>query len=135
MPGRRPERVAEQIREEASQIILGDMRDPRVEMVTVTYVKVTPDLRHAKVYITSMGTDEEARESLAALNSAAGFIRRELGSALKLRHTPELHFVYDYAGDSAARIEQILKEESEKLREQKPDRDESPTITDAEHMA
>lgn len=135
MPGRRPERVAEQIREEVSQIILGDMRDPRVEVVTVTYVKVTPDLRHAKVYVTSMGTDQEMRESLAALNQASGFIRRELGSALKLRHTPELHFVYDQTADSAARIEQILKEESDKLRDQDRDDNESPTIADAEHFA
>ncbi|HEU4389075.1 MAG TPA: 30S ribosome-binding factor RbfA [Blastocatellia bacterium] len=135
MPGRRPERVAEQIREEVSQIILGDMRDPRVEVVTVTYVKVTPDLRHAKVYVTSIGTEDEMRESLAALNSAAGFIRRELGSALKLRHTPELHFVYDQTADSAARIEQILKEESDRLREQEGDIKDSPTIADAEHFA
>jgi ribosome-binding factor A len=91
MPGRRPERVAEQIREEVSQIILGDMRDPRVELVTVTDVRMSPDLRHARVFVTSMGNEQQVRESLAALKAAAGFIRRELGSSLRLRYTPELH--------------------------------------------
>ena len=127
MPGKRPERVAEQIREEVSQIILGDLRDPRIDLVTVTHVKVTPDLRHAKVYVTSMGTEEQVRESLTALNSAAGFIRHELGSALRLRYTPELHFVYDETVETAARIEQILKEESDKLRQREAEQDNPPT--------
>jgi ribosome-binding factor A len=131
MPGRRPERVAEQIKEEVSQIILGDMRDPRVELVTVTHVKLTPDLRHAKIYVTSMGAEEQVRDSLSALNSASGFIRRELGAALRLRYTPELHFVYDEAVETAARIEQILKEESDRVREQEQGPDQSTAAPDA----
>jgi ribosome-binding factor A len=117
MPGRRPQRVAEQIREEVSQIILGEMRDPRIGLVTVTDVKLSPDLRHARVFVGILGSDEQVADSLAALKSGAGFIRRELGSALRLRHTPELHFVYDETTKTAARIDELLKEESDRLRE------------------
>lgn len=117
MPGRRPQRVAEQIREEVSQIILGEMRDPRIGLVTVTDVKVSPDLRHARVFVGILGSDEQVADSLAALKSGAGFIRHQLGSALRLRYTPELHFVYDETTKTAARIEELLKEESDRLRE------------------
>jgi len=117
MPGRRPERIAEQIREEVSQIILGDLLDRRVGLVTVTDVELSPDLRHARVYVSVVGSDRQIRESIEALRSAAGFVRRELGLALRLRHTPHLHFVHDETVRTASRIEEILKEENEKLRE------------------
>jgi ribosome-binding factor A len=117
MPGRRPERIAEQIREEVSQLITGEMRDPRIGPVTVTEVKVTPDLRHAKVFVGIIGSEEQARDSLSALRSASKFIRHHLGSALRLKYTPEVHFVFDNTLDSAMRIEEVLKEEMEKLKE------------------
>lgn len=117
MPGRRPQRVAEQIREEVSQIILGEMRDPRIGLVTVTDVKVSADLRHARVFVGVLGSDEQVADSLAALKAGAGFIRHELSTALRLRYTPELHFVYDETIRTAARIEELLKEESDRLRE------------------
>ena len=117
MPGRRPEKVAELIKEEVSQIIAGDLKDPRLGFITVTDARVSPDLRHARIYVSVMGSDQEIDSSLAALKSASGFIRHELGSSIHLVRTPELHFELDQTAMSASRIEEILREESEKLRE------------------
>lgn len=117
MPGRRPERLAEQIKEEVSLIIAGEVEDPRVGFVTVTEVKLSADLRHAKVYVSVIGSDNEVKGSLAALRHAAGFIRHQLGAVLRMRHTPELHFAYDDAEVRAARIEELLSEEATAARE------------------
>jgi len=117
MPGRRPERLAEQIKEELSLIIGGEVEDPRLGFVTVTGATLTPDLRTAKVYVSVLGTAEEVKGSLAALRHASGFIRHQLGAVLRIRHIPELHFVYDDADLRAARIEELLSEEAAKARE------------------
>ena len=116
MIGRRQERLAEQIKEEVSMIIAGEVEDPRVGTVTVTDARLTPDLRYAKIYVTVIGSEQEIDESLAALKHAAGFIRTQLGAVLRMRRTPELHFVYDNTTESATRIEKILSEEEEKAR-------------------
>jgi ribosome-binding factor A len=116
MIGRRQERLAEQIKEEVSMIIAGEVEDPRVGTVTVTDARLTPDLRYAKIYITVLGSEQEIDESLAALKHAAGFIRTQLGAVLRMRRTPELHFVYDNTTETATRIEKILSEEEEKAR-------------------
>lgn len=118
MTGRRPERLAEQIKEELSLIIGGEVEDPRLGYVTVTGAKLTADLRTAKVYVSVLGTEEEVRGSLAALRHASGFIRHQLGAVLRIRHIPELHFVYDDADLRAARIEELLSEEAAKAREE-----------------
>ena len=123
MPGRRPEKVAELIKEEVSQIIAGDLKDPRLGSITVTDARVSPDLRHARVFVSVLGSDQEINISLAALKSASGFIRRELGSSLRLVRTPELHFELDQTEMSASRIEEILREESKKLREREEQHD------------
>jgi ribosome-binding factor A len=128
MPGRRPERLAEQIKEELSLIIGGEVEDPRVGFVTVTGAKLTADLRTAKVYVSVLGSEEEVKGSLAALRHASGFIRAQLGAVLRMRHTPELHFVYDDADVRAARIEELLSEEAAKAREREqalPDQEAS----------
>ena len=117
MPGRRPERLAEQIKEELSLIIGGEVEDPRLGYVTVTDTKLTADLRTARVYVSVLGTEEEVKGSLAALRHASGFIRHQLGAVLRIRHIPELHFVYDDADLRAARIEELLSEEAAKARE------------------
>ena len=117
MTGRRPERLAEQIKEEISLIIAGEVEDPRVGFVTVTDAKVSADLRNAKVYVSVLGTEDEVKGSLAALKHAAGFIRHQLGSVLRMKRTPELHFVYDDIELRAARIEDILNEEGVKAPE------------------
>src|SRR5215813_11506086 len=102
MPGRRPERLAEQIKEEVSLIIAGEVEDPRVGFVTVTDAKLSADLRNAKIYVSVIGTEDEVKGSLAALRHASGFIRAQLGAVLRMKHTPELHFAYDDADLRAA---------------------------------
>jgi len=111
MAGRRPERLGEQIKEEVNQVILGELNDPRIGLVTVTGVEVTSDLRNARIYVSILGSEEEIARSLGALRSASGFIRWQVGRSLNLKHLPELTFSYDKAARSATRIEEILKEE------------------------
>jgi ribosome-binding factor A len=117
MPGRRAERLAEQIREELSLIIAGEVEDPKVGFVTVTEAKVSADLRTAKVYVSVLGTEDEVKESMAALKHAAGFIRNQLGVVLRMKRTPDLHFVYDDTDLRAARIEELLSQEVAKAQE------------------
>ena len=117
MVGRRPERLAEQIKEEVSLIIAGDLEDPRVGFVTVTDARISPDLRHAKIFVTVLGDEQQVSESLGALNQASRVIRRQLGAARRKKRTPERHFGYDDTVRTAARIEQLLSEEGEKARE------------------
>lgn len=128
MTGRRPERLAEQIKEEVSLIIAGEVEDPRVGAVIVTDAKLSADLRHAKVYVSVIGSENEVKGSLAALRHASGFIRAQLGAVLRMRHTPELHFAHDDAESRAARIEELLSEEAAAARERdrsSPDQDSS----------
>lgn len=99
-------------------MIAGELEDPRVGLVTVTEAKLSPDLRHAKIFVSVRGTREEKAASLAALKHAAGFIRAQLGPSLTIRYTPELHFVHDESVETAARIEELLSEEIQKVREQ-----------------
>lgn len=124
MSGRRPERIAEQIKEEVSLIIAGDLEDPRIGFVTVTDAKVSPDLRHAKIYVTVMGK-EQAAESVEALNHAAGFVRHQLGVALRIKRIPELRFIFDETPQTAARIEELLSEEVEKAKAREEDESEN----------
>ena len=105
---RRPEQLAEVIREEVSQIVGFELEDPRVESVTVTDVRVTENLRDATIYFTAAGTDAEKAAAHKALQHAAQYVRRQLGTVLNLRYTPELHFVRDTVEESAARVEALL---------------------------
>ena len=107
---RRPEQLAEVVREEVSQIVGFELEDPRVETVTVTDVRVSENLRDATVYFTAEGTDAEKAEALKALQKAAPYVRRQLGIALNLKYTPELHFVRDTVEEAAARVEALLSE-------------------------
>ncbi len=106
---RRVERLNEQFRRELMDILHTQVRDPRVGSVTITQVDVTPDLYHAKVYLTSL--DTEARASiLEGLDVASAFIRREIGRRLHIRRAPELHFTWDDTLEHAQRIEKLLGE-------------------------
>ena len=105
---RRPEQLAEVVREEVSQIVGFELEDPRVETVTVTDVRVSENLRDATVYFTAEGTEAEKAEAMKALQKAAPWVRRQLGIALNLKYTPELHFVRDTVEESAARVEELL---------------------------
>jgi len=122
MPGRRAERLAEQIREELSLIIGGEVEDPRVDSVTVTGVKLAADLRTAKIYVSVLGTEDEIKGSIEALKHARGFIRYQLGIVLRMKHTPELFFVYDDADARAARIEELLSKELAEAKEREETR-------------
>lgn len=110
MQGDRKERVGEFIRQELSEIILKEMKDPRVGFVTVTGVAVSPDLHCARVFVSILGDDEQRKETLSILKHAAGFLRREIGHRLRLRYCPELTVHYDDSLETAARIEQVLDE-------------------------
>ncbi|HEX6182868.1 MAG TPA: 30S ribosome-binding factor RbfA [Pyrinomonadaceae bacterium] len=125
---RRPEQLAEVIREEVSQIVGFELEDPRVETVTVTDVKVSENLRDASVYVTAEGTDAEKTEAMKALQKAAPYVRRQLGIALNLKYTPELHFVRDTVEEAAARVEALLSE----IRQESQDR---PSPSPAEEGA
>ena|ERR1044071_5237043 len=116
MAGRRTERLSEQIREELSLIIDGELTDPRIGLATITEARITPDLSHVKIYVSVLGTDEEVDDTVDALNHAAGFIRHQLGFALRVKRTPDLHFVRDDSLRNAERIEQILQEEEAKTK-------------------
>src|SRR5690242_12877489 len=116
--GSRPERVADQIRGEIGQMLARDVHDPGIGFVTVTRVQVTPDLQQARVYYTALGDDATRRQSARALDRAAPFLRRQIGSRLRLKRVPEIRFVYDEAMVNQNRVEQLLQEihETERLR-------------------
>jgi ribosome-binding factor A len=109
MQGRRVDRIEEQFRIELSEILEREVQDPRVRLVTVTHVKVSPDLRHARVFVSSLGGVEERKKTLQGLRSAASYARRSLGKRLHhLRRIPELTFDYDDTLEKETRIEQLL---------------------------
>ncbi|MFQ6057893.1 MAG: 30S ribosome-binding factor RbfA [Anaerolineae bacterium] len=110
MPTRRQERVADLIQEEISDLLQRKVRDPRLEFVTVTAVEVSPDLRHAHVYVTLLGNQEEQQAALVGLQHAAGFLRHELGARLSLRRVPELTFALDKSIERGQRILDLLHE-------------------------
>jgi ribosome-binding factor A len=105
---RRPERVADLLREEITQIVGFELSDPRLAMVTVTDVRVADNLRDAKVFVTVIGSEQEIKEALVALRKASPYIRKQVGFALSLRHTPELHFVRDTVEERGARVDELL---------------------------
>jgi ribosome-binding factor A len=107
---RRAEKLAETVREEIVQIVGYELEDPRVASVTVTDVRLSENLRDARVFVTAEGTEEERTAALKALVKAAPYVRRQLGLALNLRYTPEIHFVRDTVEESAVRVEQLLTE-------------------------
>ncbi len=122
---RRPEKVAEAVREEIIQIVGYELDDPRVLGATVTDVRMGADLRDASVYVTVEGTEEEIKDALTALRHAAPYVRRQLGAALNLRHAPLIHFVRDTVEERAARVDRLLNEmNNEKARAQNEGRDE-----------
>jgi ribosome-binding factor A len=97
------------IQQEISDLLSRKLKDPRLEMVVITGVDVSPDLKQARVFFSRYGRPEEVRQSLAGLQKAAGFIKRELGTRLQLRYVPELQFVHDASYAYGDRIESLLK--------------------------
>lgn len=105
---RRQERVADQIRAEVARMIAEDLKDPRIGFTTVTGVHLSADLGRARVFVSVLGGSEAAKPTLQGLNSAAGFVRREITHRLGLRRAPEVVFEIDHGAEQAARIEDLL---------------------------
>ncbi len=110
MVTKRLARLNEQLKREVSELVLRKVRDPRVGLVTITSVEVAGDLGSARVYVRTQDPNDELNESLAGLEAAAPFLRRELGRTLHLRRVPELRFQQDHSLDQARRIEEILSD-------------------------
>jgi len=104
----RIEKLQELIKQEMSKMLLREIKDPRIGFVTVTDVEMTGDLREAKIFVSIMGDDAKVQESLKGLNSALGFIRREIGKRVKIRFTPEISFALDTSLDYSEHIQKIL---------------------------
>ncbi len=104
----RSQRVAEQIRRELAELIRLEVKDPRIGMISLTDVEITPDYAHAKVYFTSMSGAEGLDEILAGLRRASGFLRRELGRRVRIHTTPELHFQYDNSLEQGSRLSKLI---------------------------
>lgn len=110
MQHKRSDKVAETIHEIICSILSRGLNDPRIGFVTITGVELCDDLSLAKIFFTVIGDDKARKDTEAGLNSAKGFIRREVGKNLTIRHTPELLFKYDTSLDYASRIDSLLKE-------------------------
>ena len=113
MSGERMRRVDEAMREVLSDVLSHDLKDPRVGFVTVTDVKTSPDLRHARVYVSVLGDEDAVEASLEGLRSAHGYIQGRVASELRLKNTPTLQFLYDDSADRGLRIAEIIEEEGE----------------------
>lgn len=107
----RTDRIAEEIKKELSQIIRESIKDPRLpEFVSITAVKVTRDLRYAKVYVSIYGDETKKKDAIEALTHAAGFIRREIGQRISLRYTPEIQFKLDESIEHGMHISKLIEE-------------------------
>ncbi len=114
--GSRPDRVADQIRSELALLLSREVHDPGLGFVTLTRVRISPDLQQARIMYTALGDEKSRASSTRALERAAPFLRRQLGARLRLKRAPELTFLYDDSIAGQDRIEQILHE----LREPTP---------------
>jgi ribosome-binding factor A len=102
-------RVADQIQRELSGLLRSELKDPRVRMVTLTGVEVSPDIGHAKIFFTVLGDADALAQTESGLKRAAGFLRSQLGLRLKLRMTPELHFHYDPSVEHGVRLSKLIE--------------------------
>lgn len=112
MAGRRTERVAELMREALAHLLQRDVKDPRIGLVTLTSVRVSDDLRNARVFFSCVGGPEVRDRALAGLRSASGYLRSQLVRQLQLRYAPELTFVFDPSLENAERLSRLLRSSS-----------------------
>lgn len=106
--GSRPDRVGDQLRQELAELIAREIHDPGIGFLTLTHVKVTPDLQQARVYYTTIGDDKQRTETGRALGRATPFLRRQVGRRLRLKHVPELKFFFDASIERHDRLEKIM---------------------------
>jgi ribosome-binding factor A len=109
MEGKRSEKIADLIQKEISQMLVKGVKDPRIGFVTITRVTVSDDCRLAKVYFSVAGPLEERERSIKGLNSAKGFVRKELGRRIRLRYIPEIMFQFDPSIEYAIHIEELIR--------------------------
>jgi ribosome-binding factor A len=109
MEGKRSEKVADLIRREVSEMLVKSIKDPRIGFVTITKVTVSDDCRFAKVFFSVAGTLAERESSGKGLDSAKGYVRRELGRRLQLRYTPEIAFQFDPSIEYAIHMEEVIR--------------------------
>jgi ribosome-binding factor A len=110
MQGSRPARVGDQIREELSELLTRHVKDPGIGFITITHVKVSPDLQVARAFYTLLGDDKARKETAKALDRATPFLRRQIAGRLRLRRAPELTFQFDESIARQARIEELIQE-------------------------
>lgn len=113
MASDRMRRVDEAVRQVLSDAMAQNLKDPRIGFVTVTDVKTSPDLRHATVFVSVLGSEPERDATLAGLNSAHGYLQKRVAAELRLKHTPTLTFAYDDTTDRAMRLERLIDQETE----------------------
>lgn len=106
--GSRPERVGDQIRAEIAELLTREVQDPGIGFITITRVKVTPDLQQARVFYTTIGDEKARKETQRALGRAMPFLRRQIGRRLRLKNVPSLEFFYDESIETQDRIERIM---------------------------
>ena len=123
----RPERLAGQVRAELCSLLLRSVRDPAVRLVTLTHVRMSRDLQHARVYYTTLGDTATRRETARGLRRAAPFLRSQLGRRIRVRRVPELTFVYDESIERESRIAQVLEERRVDAPSSPPDISDDPT--------
>ena len=114
--GKRSEKVADLIQKEISEMLIRNLKDPRIGFITVTRVSVSDDCRFAKIYFSVMGSTEERERSMEGLNSAKGYVRRELGRRIQLRYTPDIVFQFDPSIEYAIHMEEVFRDLHEKKR-------------------
>jgi ribosome-binding factor A len=112
MPSDRLRRVDEAVRQVLSDAVAAGLKDPRIGFVTVTAVRTSPDLRHARVYVSVLGTEDERESSLDGLRSAHGFLQRRVAGELNLKNTPTLDFVYDDSIERGMRLSELIDREA-----------------------
>jgi ribosome-binding factor A len=123
--GYRPNRVADQIRQELSELLTrGEVHDPGIGFITLTRVQVSPDLPMARVFYTTLGDAKARQETARALDRATPFFRRQIGGRLRLRRVPEFEFRFDESVAQQDRIEQILRDLHEEERQRRGDHDD-----------
>jgi ribosome-binding factor A len=125
-PPSRQARIGDQIRVELSEMLARQVRDPGIGFLTITHVKVTPDLQQARVYYTTIGDDKARTDTRRALERALPFLRRQIGQRLRLRRVPELAFFFDESVEKQDRIEKILNDLEAERAAAAPDADDTP---------
>jgi ribosome-binding factor A len=109
LPGKRAARVGDQILRFIAELLMNKIRDPRVKSVTLTGINLSNDLKNARVFFSVMGTESDVEQALKGLDSAKGFIKRQLGSGLELRYVPDIIFDHDPTLATGNRLEQLFK--------------------------